>query len=389
MHDSPGPDPQIPTTYEDVVPETCLRIVDEAVVSWLSHLKLRNQTPKVVTVWQSRQFAQQHEVHKDKDKPVKQAWPLPVVSVAMSGITPALDRRVVGQISHLGAASEVTVSAQVLATGDGLLSTFTGKLGWWPIVPGSLTITDGTQEVTDDGNGALVGDIDASGVNIIDYSTGRYFVSFAAAVADQAQVTATFRVWDSRMYAKDDRSEVYVLPFPIPYDLTYQVDIWTKTQQDMQWLRSSLLSRFPYADETFLRATFGGYGDKVIPLRLDRVDDTTDLEPDEGHRQLRNTVTFTAKAWIFQVPIQIKTIQSINVAILDASSDEEKWNGVCSNCQDGSAFMDWYGDDSHYTFSGTVPAVLQSVQESPDFTPPDRAIALFGWVDGTLTQTGP
>jgi hypothetical protein len=363
-------------------------MVDEAVVNWLSHLTFRNQNPKVVTVWQNRQFAQQHEV-SNEDTPVKQSWPLPVISVAMSGITPAIDRRVVGQISHLGGEEEKTVSSQVLATGDGSTSSYEGKLGWFPISKGSLVITDGIQEVTDDGSGILTGDVDASGTNIIDYDNGRYFVSFAAAVVDQTQITASFRAWDSRMYAKDDRSEVYVLPFPIPFDLTYQVDIWTKTQMDMQWIRTSLLSRFGYADETYLRASFGGYGDKIIPITLSRIDDTTDLEPDEKNRDLRNTVTFTAKAWIFGVPVRTKTIQSINVAFLDASSSEEKWNGVCSNCQDGSAFMDWYGDNDHYTFSGNVPSVLLAVSESPDFSPPDRAIAFFGWEDGTLTQTGP
>jgi hypothetical protein len=361
--------------------------VDETIVNWLSHLRFREQTPKVVTVWASRQFAQQHEVVEGQ--PTQQAWPLPVISVAMTGITPALDRRVVGQISHLGEDTEQTVTAQVLATGDGALSSFTGKLGWLPISRGSLTITDGTQTATDDGNGILIGDVDASATNIIDYDSGRYFVSFAAATADQAQVTASFRAWDSRMYVGNDRSAVYVLPFPIPFDLTYQIDIWTKTQQDMQWLRTSLLSRFGYADETFLNATFGGYGEKLIPVSLTRIDDTTDLEPDEQHRELRNTVTLTAKAWIFQVPLQVKTVKGINVAFIDAGSDTNKFSGVCPNCLDGSAFMDWYGDNDHYTFSGSVPAVLQAVSESPIFSPPDRAIAFMGWVDGTLTQTGP
>jgi hypothetical protein len=183
------------------------------------------------------------------------------------------------------------------------------------------------------------------------------------------------------MFANQEGSELYILPFPLPYDITYQVDIWTKTQQDMQLLRTALLCRFPFTDETFLDLEVPGYGTQLLRLNLTRIDDTTDLEPGEADRELRNTVSITAHAWIYRIALKKKTIQSMNVVFIDAGSD-------VVNLYDESPFLDWYCDISHYTFSGNPP-VLASVLESPTLAPPDRVLAWMSWVDGNLAGVGP
>ena len=372
--------PQDSAYHEDTTPETCLRIVDQTVTDWLKTLRFRSQNPTVVTVWQSRQFAQQHEINHDK--PVKQAFPLPIVTVAMSSIAPDLSRRIVGDVYRAGYDRVATVYSEAVDTGDAATSQYTGFLGYADIVPGSVTLTAGALVVTDDGDGTLVGDTDGSPANVIDYDTGHYTVTFSGLVGNGTPITAAYQATSNRMFANSERTEVYVLPFPLPFNLTYQIDIYTKTQQDMQMLRTDLLSRFVYTDETYLKATFGGYGEKLIPIRLSRIDDTTTLEPSEKDKELRNTITLTAQAWIFRCPVAKKVIRSANIAFIDAGTDP-------ANLLDGSAFMDWYCDLEHYTFSDTVPAVLQAVDESPDFTPPNRAIAFYAWVDGTLTEVGP
>jgi hypothetical protein len=288
--------------YNDVCPETSLRLVDEAVVKWLRALKFRNQFPKVTTGWTSREHAQHHEQNPAQDPKQAHSWPM--ISVFMTGIVPDLSRRVVGEISRLG---------------------FAG---------------------TSPAHGTICG---TSSENL--------------------------KIWHG-----NDQNEVFTLPFPLPYDLTYQVDFYTKTQQDMQWLRGAFLSRFSYTDETFLTNEFPGYGTKLIPIQLSRIDDLTDLEPDERRREIRNTATFTAKAWIFRVPLLKKTIRTINVAMIDAGSDPE-------NLYDCSDFLEWYCDIDHYTFDDD--GVLQSVTESPTLSPPDRVLAWMSWVDGTLQNSGP
>jgi hypothetical protein len=57
---------------------------------------------------------------------------------------------------------------------------YTGNIDYRPVRPGSLVLTDGTQIVTDNGQGALIGDVDGGGTNTIDYTTGAFDVTFAA-----------------------------------------------------------------------------------------------------------------------------------------------------------------------------------------------------------------
>ena len=372
-------DPQYSPTSADALPETSLRKVDEAVVSWLQHITFRAQKPKVITVWQQRQFATTAEI--DPATGIKSAFPLPVLTVAMTSIAPDLHRRVVADIYRLGLPTAVPVAGQTVATGIGSLSSYEGYLGIQDIVPGTVSFSDGAQSMSDNGLGSFNGATTTR--SRINYDTGYYLIEFTANVALDAALRASYSFKSSSMYTGNTRDEVYVLPFPLPFDLSYQVDIYAKTQQDMQMLRGSLLSRFSYTDETFICADFGHYGEKAIPLQLSRIDDTTELEPGEGDKELRNTVSITAKAWIFQVPVTKKVIKSVNVAMLDASSPQ------ADNLVDSSAFLDWYGDIAHYSFSGSNPPTLTSVTESSDFTPPDRAIAFFSWVGGELTNTGP
>jgi len=70
-----------------------------------------------------------------------------------------------------------TVEGEQLAVGAGAAQV-TGNFSYIPIRPGTVVITDGTQEVVDDGDGNLVGDV-AAGNNTISYATGAYDVTFA------------------------------------------------------------------------------------------------------------------------------------------------------------------------------------------------------------------
>jgi hypothetical protein len=364
--------------YGDVAPETCLRIVDVTITEWLSGITLRNQKPRVTNVWQSRQFAQNHEMQDGQ--PTKQAKVWPVLSLSMTGISPALDRRVVAQISRLGMI-DVPISDEILATGVGATASYSGRLGRLGIKHGSVRITAGILAVVDDGAGRLIGSVGV-GENTINYDTGRYSVTFSGNVPTGVPVQVSYTTTDSKMYVDNQKDEVFILPFPLPFDLTYQIDLWTKTQQDMQSLRTNLLVRFPFTDETFLDMEIPGYGTQMLRLSLTRVDDNTDLEPGEADRELRNTFSITAHAWIYRIALKRKTIKGISIVFLDAGSDP-------AALIDGSEFLAWYSNSEHYIFSGTTPGVLQSVQESPILTPPDRAIMWLSWVGGTLTEVGP
>ena len=87
--------------------------------------------------------------------------------------------------------SSELIDIEGLGTGDGATTNFTGNLSFTPVRPGTVQITDGTQTITDDGNGNLVGDIGA-GVNSVVYATGAFDLDFAAAPAVGDPVEATY-----------------------------------------------------------------------------------------------------------------------------------------------------------------------------------------------------
>lgn len=85
------------------------------------------------------------------------------------------------------------------ATGDGSTKKFKGITDYAPINPYDSTtgfkgiaFAAGSQVVRDDGNGALIGDVDPTGVNRIDYDTGGYDFTFALPPASGAEVRSTY-----------------------------------------------------------------------------------------------------------------------------------------------------------------------------------------------------
>jgi len=69
------------------------------------------------------------------------------------------------------------VSSQT-STGDGVTSSFNFSAQTFPIIPGSVIVTDNVEILVDDGEGILVGNAGGSGT--IDYTTGAVVANFAA-----------------------------------------------------------------------------------------------------------------------------------------------------------------------------------------------------------------
>jgi len=90
--------------------------------------------------------------------------------------------------------SSETIDVEVIGTGTGSEDQFSGYLAFTPIKPGTIQITadwaSGTLAVTDDGNGNLVGDVDAS--STINYETGQFAINFSQDVSAGAPVNVTY-----------------------------------------------------------------------------------------------------------------------------------------------------------------------------------------------------
>ena len=171
-----------------------------------------------------------------------------------------------------------------------------------------------------------------------------------------------------------------IFPYPLPYNMPYQIDIWTKTRQDWRYLVASLQGRFSFTDSLYLSVDIPGYGEQLAFLRLDSIDDTSDLETGEEDRVLRATVSLTLEGWLYRVPVVKKTVLKAHAVILDASGDSD-------NLLEGSAFADWYCDPDHYNYSSDFTRLL-SVDESPDFAPPNRTLFWVSYNRGTRTEVG-
>lgn len=88
--------------------------------------------------------------------------------------------------------SSPRIEGEAIATGDGATANYTRSLDYTPVIPGTVHVTDGTQEVTDDGSGNLVGDINPAGNNSVNYATGALDVTFAVNAATGADVEADY-----------------------------------------------------------------------------------------------------------------------------------------------------------------------------------------------------
>ncbi len=91
--------------------------------------------------------------------------------------------------------SDEVVEGEVIGTGNGALTEFTNTLSFSPIRPGTVVVTDGTQVLSDNGNGVLIGDV-GGGANTVNYQTGAIAVSFAGApdAADAIEVNFEFNL---------------------------------------------------------------------------------------------------------------------------------------------------------------------------------------------------
>ena len=219
--------------------------------------------------------------------------------------------------------------------------------------------------------GSIAPDLERRNVNDV-----RALGSGAASLANRAYYPVPGREGST----KEDREAMLLFPFPLPYSFPYQIDIFTKTRQDWRMLTSCFATRFPDLDTTYLCVDIPGYGEKLIRLTLEGIDDTSELETDEEDRVLRATISVTLHGWIFRVPKIKKTVTKAHAVILDASGDPD-------NLLDGSDFADWYCDPDHYNFNSDG-SLLTSVDESPDFSPPGRAIFWISYNRETLEDIG-
>jgi hypothetical protein len=100
-------------------------------------------------------------------------------------------------ITFMTAPASGAITGEVIGTGDGVAVTFSFTLANIPVEAGTVSITDGVETFSDNGDGTLTGSAGGSGT--IDYETGAGSVTFAAAPASGASITADYNWLNIRL----------------------------------------------------------------------------------------------------------------------------------------------------------------------------------------------
>ena len=130
--------------------------------------------------------------------------------------------------------TDEVVEEEPLATGDGVTTNFVGNLSYTPVRPGTVDINDGTLHAVDDGNGNLVGDVNALGNNTINYATGAYDVTFSAAIDNGDAVVATYE-YNMEANANLPEMDIMLTSAPVTARPRKLIARWSiEAQQDLQ-----------------------------------------------------------------------------------------------------------------------------------------------------------
>lgn len=129
------------------------------------------------------------------------------------------------------------VQEENVGSGNGVNARFgagTAAFAYSPIRPGTVVITDGTQRATDNGNGKLEGDLNVGGANVINYSTGIFDVTFAAAPASGDGITATYE-YNSEANSNTPEIDLQLTSAPVTARTQKLRARWSlEAQQDFQ-----------------------------------------------------------------------------------------------------------------------------------------------------------
>ena len=98
----------------------------------------------------------------------------------------------------------------------------------------------------------------------------------------------------------DLRKDKYLATYmPFPLDLPYQIDVWTRTIDDLDDITNQLIL-WLRANEFYLHVSHPEpFGDRIVLVEFGQVNDTSQLDPkNEEQRSLRRTLTYNVHGWL-------------------------------------------------------------------------------------------
>lgn len=118
-------------------------------------------------------------------------------------------------------------------------------------------------------------------------------------------------------FLRKDKDERYVHRWPLPYNITYQVDYWTRNESTLDAMRVWTMLQFSFGNYMYLPLDFRSihrvYGIQRVYTQFGGISDTSDLESGTEPRIERATTTFDVQGWIFFPVEVVKTVLCTSV----------------------------------------------------------------------------
>jgi len=159
--------------------------------------------------------------------------------------------------------------------------------------------------VLDDGEGNLTGDVDAGGVNTIDYETGEVDVTFSTGVKDTKNVVIFYDY-------EDEDADYLMMQAPNPVLISYQINIWSSDRMTMNNLTKQCFMQIRNKIG-YITVDLMSFGKKRFSYDFEGPSDASELSPGEGERMIRNTVSLTLRAVLFRPIENVKSVEFVDI----------------------------------------------------------------------------
>ena len=124
-------------------------------------------------------------------------------------------------------------------------------------------------------------------------------------------------------YHDDSMSTIYSSPLPIPININYQVDFWTRKMTEMNRWIIQFHDDFRMQVQYLMVHVDDFFRNKYLGLFLTSgPDDTSDLEPGEDRTLIRQTALFQGQSWIWPTADQVQSGATVQEVILQLFTPE-------------------------------------------------------------------
>ena len=131
---------------------------------------------------------------------------------------------------------------------------------------------------------------------------------------------------DANRIFKDNTNNIrLVANWPNPYDVNYQIEVWTKSRQDANAMLGIILANCdPSPDVMYLTGDFGPtWGDKLIPFYFEGVNDASDTEAGDVDKIEKHIISFRAATWMFKTPEEIPAVRTTTIGYFELDCEGE------------------------------------------------------------------